>query len=92
MLYGHGNSGVELSVINHMLFKEPFIVAPVGASGGFDNDGRPLTYKNALNLVEANKIDVQRLVTHEYRSLEQVEGALSGGMRADDYVKGVVTL
>lgn len=92
MLYGHGNSGVDLSVINHMLYKEPFIAAPVGASGGFDDDGRPLTYKSALNLVETNKIDVQRLITHQYRSLEQVEGALSGGMRADDYVKGVVTL
>ena len=92
MLYGHGNTGIDLSVINHLLFKEPFIAAPVGASGGFDDDGRPLTYKSALNLVETNKIDVQRLITHQYRSLEQVEGALSGGMRADDYVKGVVTL
>jgi L-iditol 2-dehydrogenase len=92
LLYGHGHAGVDLSVLNNVLFKEPFIVTAVGASGGFEDDGRPTTYQRALNLLESDKIEVRRLITHEYRALDQVEGALSGGMLADDYVKGIVTL
>jgi L-iditol 2-dehydrogenase len=92
LLYGHGHVGTDLSVINNVLFKEPFIATAVGASGAFESDGRPSTYKRALNLVESDQIDVRTLITHEYRSFDQVEDALSGGMHAEDYVKGVVTL
>ena len=92
LLYGHGHVGTALSVINNVLFKEPFIATAVGASGGFESNGRPSTYKRALNLLESDQIDVGTLITHEYRSFDLVEGALSEGMHADDYVKGVVTL
>jgi threonine dehydrogenase-like Zn-dependent dehydrogenase len=92
LLYGHGHVGTDLSVINNILFKEPRIVASVGASGGFDSDGRPGVYRRALNLIEREQINVSALVTHEYKSLDQVEEALSGGMAAEDYVKGVVVL
>ena len=92
LLYGHGHAGTDLSVINNVLFKEPFIAAPVGASGGFEENGRPSTYKRALDLLESNRINVAKLITHEYESFAQVEGALSGGMLAEGYVKGVVTL
>jgi L-iditol 2-dehydrogenase len=92
LLYGHGHAGTDLSVINNVLFKEPFIATAVGASGGFESDGRSSTYKRALNLLESDKIDVGRLITHEYESFDQVEDALSGGMLAEHYVKGVVTL
>jgi hypothetical protein len=43
-------------------------------------------------LLESEQIDVRTLITHEYKSLEQVGAALAGGMEAEDYVKGVVTL
>jgi L-iditol 2-dehydrogenase len=92
LLYGHGHAGIDLSVLNNVLFKEPFIVTSVGASGSFEPDGRPSVYRRALSLIENKQVDVRSLITHEYRSFEQVETALSGGMQAQDYVKGVVVL
>jgi hypothetical protein len=49
-------------------------------------------YKRALDLLESEQINVRTLITHEYKSLDQVGSALAGGMEAEDYVKGVVTL
>lgn len=92
LLYGHGHAGTELSVLNSILFKEPSLVASVGASGGFDYDGRPSVYRRALNLIEEKTIDVNSLITHTYSSLESVESALSSDMHTEDYVKGVVVL
>jgi len=92
LLYGHGHAGTDLSVLNNILFKEPIIVTSVGASGGFEQDGRPWTYRRALELIESEQIKVNPLITHEYSSFDQVEFALSGGMVAQDYVKGVVVL
>src|SRR5262249_29264417 len=56
LLYGHGDAGVDLSVLNSLMFKEPVLVTPVGASGGFDDDGRPSVYKKALRLIEEKEI------------------------------------
>ena len=42
LLYGHGHVGVELSLLNNVMFKEPCLVTPVGASGGFEKDGNLL--------------------------------------------------
>jgi L-iditol 2-dehydrogenase len=92
LLYGHGHAGTDLSVLNSILFKEPFLVTSVGASGGFEVDGRPSVYRRALDLLENEQINVRRLITHEYKSLEQVGAALESGMDAEDYVKGVVRL
>jgi len=92
LLYGHGHAGTDLSVLNSLLFKEPTLVASVGASGGFDSDGRPSVYRRALNLVEKKEINVSSLITHKYSSLEEVEGALGRELHDDDYVKGVVIL
>jgi len=92
LLYGHGHAGTDLSVLNNILFKEPCIVTSVGASGGFEVDGRPSVYKRALDLIENEEIDVRTLITHQYKSLERVGAALAGGMEAEDYVKGVVVL
>ena len=92
LLYGHGHAGVELSLLNNVMFKEPCLVTPVGASGGFEKDGRPSTYTRALRLIEQGKISVGPFITHRYSSLGDVQGALAGGMNARDYVKGVVAL
>lgn len=92
LLYGHGHVGTDLSVLNNLLFKEPTLVASVGASGGFDSDGRPSVYRRALNLIEEKKINVNSFITHRYSSLEDVETALSREMHAKNYVKGVVVL
>jgi threonine dehydrogenase-like Zn-dependent dehydrogenase len=92
LLYGHGHAGFELSLLNNVMFKEPTLVTPVGASGGFEKDGRPSIYARALRLIEQGKISVAPFITHRYASLGDVQGALAGGMNAADYVKGVVAL
>lgn len=92
LLYGHGHAGHDLSVLNSVLFKEPVLVAAVGASGGFEADGRPSVYTRALKLIEEEKIEVQSLITHEYRSLGMVERALATEMNSAGYVKGVVVI
>lgn len=90
LLYGHGHAGVELSVLNSVMFKEPALVTPIGASGGFETDRRPSIYTRALHLIETGEIEVAPFITHRFTSLDQVQGALSSGMYAPDYVKGVV--
>ena len=92
LLYGHGHAGTDLSVLSSILFKEPVLVSSVGASGGFERDGRPAVYTRALNLIEQKRIDVASLITHRYTSFADVEKALSSDIHADDYVKGVVIL
>ncbi len=90
LLYAHGQSGVDLGVLNTLMFREPQLVSPIGASGGFDADGRPSVYRQALELLEAGRIDVSRIVTHRYRALEDIPHAFGGDDRAAaDYVKGV---
>ena len=53
LLYAHGQSGVDLGVLNTLMFREPQLVSPVGASGGFDPDGRPSVYRQSLELLES---------------------------------------
>jgi L-iditol 2-dehydrogenase len=90
LLYGHGQTGTELSVMNQVQFREPTFVSPIGASGGHDATGRPVTYAKALRLLEAGTIDVAPLVTHRYTSLDDVPRAFAGDHLRDDYVKGVL--
>ncbi|CAN5779563.1 L-threonine 3-dehydrogenase [soil metagenome] len=92
LLYGHGHTGVELGVLNPVQFREPTLVSPAGASGGHDSDGRPLTYLHALQLLEDGTIDVAPLITHRYRSLDDLPRAFGGEHRRPDYVKGVLLL
>jgi len=92
LLYAHGQSGADLGVLNNIQFKEPTLIAPVGASGGFDADGRPRTYREALRLLEEGRIAVGPLITHRYRSLDAVPGAFAGVHRRAGYIKGVALL
>lgn len=92
MLYGHGHAGTELSVLNNVMFREPALVTPVGASGGFKANGRPSVYTQALSLIEDGTIDVSSIITHRYTSLDAVQAALENDMRAPNYLKGVVML
>jgi threonine dehydrogenase-like Zn-dependent dehydrogenase len=92
LLYAHGQSGVDLGVLNAIQFKEPALVASVGASGGFDPDGRPIVYREALRLLEAGRIRVKPFITHRYQALEAVPDAFAGAHREPGYVKGVAVL
>lgn len=91
LMYAHGQSGVDIGVLNNIQYREPVLVAPVGASGGFDADGRPTVYRRALRLIEDATIDVAPLVTHRYSRLEQMPEAFAGADRHDaGYVKGAL--
>lgn len=92
LLYGHGHTGTDLSVLSSILFKEPVLVSSVGASGGFEKDGRPSIYTRALSFIEQNRIDIAPLITHRYTTFADVEQALSSDIHGEDYVKGVVVL
>jgi L-iditol 2-dehydrogenase len=92
LAYGHGHAGAELSVMNNVQFLEPTFVSPVGASGGFLPDGRPATYRRALDLIESGKIVVEPMITHRYTSLDDVPRAFGGAHTAPDYIKGIVDL
>jgi L-iditol 2-dehydrogenase len=92
LLYGHGHAGVDLSVLNNLMFREPTLITPVGASGGFEPDGRPSVYLRSLNLIEQRKIEVASLITHRYTSLDAVQDALLKDIHTPGYIKGVVTL
>src|ERR1043165_5107604 len=92
LCYGHGHSGTDLSVLSSIFFKEPVLVSSVGASGGFESDGRPSVYTRALNLIEQQQIDIAPLITHRYTSFADVEKALSTEIHDAEYIKGVILL
>ncbi len=92
LLYGHGHHGVDLGVINYIQFMEPALVAAVGASGAIEADGRPSTYRRALELISSGQINVSRLITHRYLSLEEAPRAFTQDRFEPDYIKGVVIL
>lgn len=92
LLYGHGHHGVDLGVLNNVQFLEPTLVSPIGASGGFDQDGRPGTYRQALDLLSSGRINVSRFITHCYRTLEEVPRGFAEDRRSADFIKGVALL
>jgi L-iditol 2-dehydrogenase len=92
LLYGHGHKGRDIGVMGNILYLEPTLVAAVGASGGFDADGRPATYHRALDLVSSGKIKVQPFVTHRYSALEDVHLAFERDFQRPEYIKGELIL
>ena len=81
--------GIEMPL--QRTYGAPAFVSPVGASGGHGADGRPLTYRRALDLIENGTVDVAPIITHRYPSLDAVPQAFGGDHEAANYVKGVVT-
>ena len=92
MLYGHGHAGVGMEVLNQVQWAEPTFLSPVGASGGFDEDDRPTVYRQALQRLERDEIEVDSIVTHRYDGLDDVPAAFAGGHREQGYIKGVALL
>ncbi len=92
LLYGHGHHGEDVGVLNNIQFLEPALVTAVGASGSIDSDGRPRTYRRALELLSAGRIDVSRFITHRYSKLEEVPRAFSEDRFTPGYIKGLATL
>ncbi len=91
LLYGHGHHGVDLGVLNNVQFLEPTLIAPVGASGAIDPDGRPRTYRLALELISSGTINVSQFITHRYHKLEDAPQAFTRDRFEPDYIKGVLS-
>jgi len=89
--YGVGHGRAALGLLNQLHWKEPTLMLSIGASGGFDADGRPSIYREALGLLETRTVVVEPLLTDRYRGLERVPQAFGGDHRRPGYVKGVVT-
>lgn len=92
LMYAHGHGGTGLEVMNAIQFREPTILSPCGASGGFDDDGRPSIYRRALRLIEDGTVEVSTVVSHVQRGLDSVAGGFSSVYGSDDYVKAVTLL
>jgi threonine dehydrogenase-like Zn-dependent dehydrogenase len=92
LIYGAGHKGLDISALDPIFFFEPTLVAGIGASGGFDRDGRPLTYRRALEWVHSKKVQVLPFITHRYAALEEIHNAFERDFQREDYIKGVLTL
>ena len=92
LLYGHGHGGTGLEALNPVQWLEPTLIAPIGASGGFDPDGRPEVYRRARDLLQEGRVEAASLVTHRWQGLEEVPRAFSGVHREPGYLKAVAEL
>ena len=92
LLYGIGHGGASLELLNPVQWREAVLVTSVGASGGFDADGRPSVYRRALELLERRTVVVDALLTHTYRGLAAVAQAFGPDAAEPEYVKGAVVL
>ncbi len=92
LLYGHGHKGRDIGLIGYLLYLEPTLVAAVGASGGFEPDGRPATFRRALELVSSGSIQTRPFITHRYYALEEIPRAFEHDFQRTDYIKGVLDM
>ena len=92
LLYGHGHQGRDIGLLCNVMYVEPTLVAAVGASGGFDPDGRPTTYRRSLELVLSGKVQVLPFISHRYSDLENIRQAFEQDFARADYIKGVLRM
>lgn len=92
LLYGFGHGGSSLEALNPLHWKEPCLVAPTGASGALDDDGRPALFRRALRLLEEGRIEGRELVTTVLHGLDPVPGAFAAWGRDPAAIKSVVEL
>ncbi|MGH9405918.1 MAG: zinc-dependent alcohol dehydrogenase [Terriglobia bacterium] len=92
LLYGTGHKGRDVGVLAQVLFLEPTLVVGIGASGGFDADRRPSTYRRALELTREGKVQALPFVTHRYNALDEIHRAFEQDFNRPEYIKGLLTL
>ncbi|MFT6082442.1 MAG: L-iditol 2-dehydrogenase [Planctomycetota bacterium] len=92
LLYGVGHGGASLELLNPLQWREAVLVTSVGASGGFDDDGRPTIYRDALRMLERGEIQVDGMLTHQYPGLSKIPDAFTGAHQDSDYIKGIAVL
>jgi L-iditol 2-dehydrogenase len=90
LIYGGGHAGRDIGVLTPFQGSEPTLITTAGASGGFDPDGTPTTYRLAVEHIRDGKIDADSLLTHRYVELEQIPRAFSHDVEQEDFIKGVL--
>lgn len=90
VLYGHGHEGADLSLLNKLHFLEARLVSPVGASGGFDTDRRPSTYRASMRHLVSGSVRVAPLITHPC-DLHTLPRIFSQECSRPDFIKAVLT-
>jgi threonine dehydrogenase-like Zn-dependent dehydrogenase len=91
LLYGAGHSGRDIGCLTPFQAAEIHLVTSGGASGGFDSDGNPSTYRAAMQAIHDGRIEVSRVISHRYRQLVELEQAFVQDSRLPDYIKGIFT-
>jgi len=89
LMYAHGHGGIGMEAMNAVQFRVPTLLCPCGASGGFDDDGRPSIYRKSLQLIENGTIDVGSLVTHVESGLDSVPTSFNETYGSPGYIKSV---
>jgi len=89
VLYGHGHEGVDMSLLNYLQFIEPTLICPNSASGGFDSDGRPITYRIAMKHLVSGCIKVEPIVTDRC-NLDTLPRVFEQEFRRPSFIKAVV--
>jgi L-iditol 2-dehydrogenase len=90
LVYGGGHSGRDIGCLTPLQANENVLVTSGGASGGFDADGTPTTYRLSMEYVRDGKFDAASLVSHRYSALTQIPRAFSEDVTQQDFIKGVL--
>jgi len=90
LLYGGGHAGKDIGCLTQFQVTETTLVTTAGASGGFDKDGTPTTYRLAMEYLCEGKVDADSLLTHRYSGLDQIARAFTEDANRDDFIKGVL--
>jgi threonine dehydrogenase-like Zn-dependent dehydrogenase len=91
LLYGAGHSGRDIGCLTPFQAAEIHLVTSGGASGGFDPDGNPSTYRAAMQAMHTGRIEVTPLISHRYQQLVELEQAFVQDFRRPEYIKGILT-
>jgi threonine dehydrogenase-like Zn-dependent dehydrogenase len=90
LFYGAGHSGRDIGCLTPFRLLKFTWSLPV-ASGGFDPDGNPSTYRAAMQAIHDGRIDANRLISHRYQQLLQLQHAFADDFRRPEYIKGILT-
>lgn len=92
LLFGHGHDHASLGLLNPIQFKEIYIVTGAGASGGWNPQGKPEVYAQALQWLCQGMIEAEALITHRYTGLSEVTAAFTADRFRGDYIKGLMVM
>jgi len=89
LFYGAGHSGRDIGCFTPLQAAEIHLVTSGGASGGFDPDGNPSTYRAAMQAIDDGRIHVNPLISHRYQQLVELQQAFAEDFRSPEYIKGI---